>query len=472
MRKTIENLIYQMLFQVAKIIIPLITVPIVSRALGPSGVGVYNYTNSIAQYFVIFSGLGITLYGNREIARVRDSKEELSTLFWELVTLKFITTSILLFVYFISSSFSKDSLYYYVQGLTIFAVIFDISWFFMGLEDFKKVTSINLICQITSLILIINLIKQPSDVVKYIGIQGASLLISQILTWFFIKGKVELIRPKLKKVYFHLKKSLIYLIPQVSVLFYTNLNKTMLGLFTTKEAVAFYSNAQTINTMIIMLITTLDTVLLPKMSYLSANKDKKSILTIMQKTIHFQLFFSIAAMFGLISICREMVPWFFGNDFLFLNNLIPVFAPLLVVIPLGMAISRQYLLPTGKIKEYNISVIFGAIISLIISLSTISFLGIYAAVIATIISEFFVCISRLIPFIKHEKFHFRVKIIIRYLFCGVTMSLMIFILTKYFQLRPSPINTLLQVLVGTIIYMIMATLFNANPFVKKVWKNF
>ncbi len=39
MRKIIENLLYQVIFQIAKIVFSLISVPIVSRTLGPSCVG-------------------------------------------------------------------------------------------------------------------------------------------------------------------------------------------------------------------------------------------------------------------------------------------------------------------------------------------------------------------------------------------------------------------------------------------------
>ncbi|EMF0559422.1 oligosaccharide flippase family protein, partial [Enterococcus faecium] len=90
MKKTFYNFVYQSIFQVMKIILPLITIPIVSNVLGPSGIGIYNYTNSIAQYFVLIAGLGVGIYGNREIAIVRDDKIKLSKRFWELFGMSFI----------------------------------------------------------------------------------------------------------------------------------------------------------------------------------------------------------------------------------------------------------------------------------------------------------------------------------------------------------------------------------------------
>ncbi|MEI5993358.1 oligosaccharide flippase family protein [Candidatus Enterococcus mansonii] len=466
MRKALSNLFYQLIFQLAKIAIPVVTVPIVSKALGPSGVGVYNYTNSIAQYVIIASGLGITLYGNREIAQARDSMIDKSKVFWDLVLLKAIVTISLLTAYLYFSSFSNDRLLYYAQGLSILSVLFDISWFFMGIEDFKRVTLISVFFQILTLVAIVKFINSSGDVLIYILIQASGLLMSQYAVWFFIIKKVVFIKPSFSSMLFHLRRSLGYFIPQVAVLLYTNLNKTILGIFTDNDNVAFYSNAQTINTMIILLITTLDTVLLPKMSYLSAKENKKHMLIIIKKAIHIQLFFSIAAMFGLISICQTLVPWFFGTDFIFLNKLIPIFSPLIVVVPLGMAISRQYLLPTGNIKEYNTSVIIGAMISVLLNVITIHSLGIYSAVLATILSEFFVTVSRLYSFVKKESFTFEYLLIFKYFFCGMLMMLGIVFLTSYLNLSNSMMSNIIQIGFGLSLYFIFTGVLKVNPIIE------
>lgn len=78
MNKIGKNLAYQSSYQVLKILMPLITVPIVSHSLGSTGVGQYAFANSIAQYFVLITALGLPLYGTREIARMGDDKQLLS----------------------------------------------------------------------------------------------------------------------------------------------------------------------------------------------------------------------------------------------------------------------------------------------------------------------------------------------------------------------------------------------------------
>lgn len=114
MKNIAKNFFYQTIFQLAKIIMPIVTIPIVSNALGPDGVGLYNYTHSIAQYFVLFSGLGITLYGNRAIALVWAKKGNVSRTFWEIFIFKAFATILFLFIYFSIVFLFLDNQVFYV----------------------------------------------------------------------------------------------------------------------------------------------------------------------------------------------------------------------------------------------------------------------------------------------------------------------------------------------------------------------
>ena len=79
-----KNSIIMMLYEILGLIVPLILTPVVSRRIGPEGVGIYSYTYSIVTYFVIMIQLGVKLYGRREIAKVNDNKAEYSRVFCEI----------------------------------------------------------------------------------------------------------------------------------------------------------------------------------------------------------------------------------------------------------------------------------------------------------------------------------------------------------------------------------------------------
>lgn len=123
--KVLRNYIYNVSYQILAIILPIITYPYVSRTLLPQGVGIYSYTYSIVQYFVLFAGLGIPLYGNRQIAYVRDSNNKLSVNFWEILILEFNTVIISLFSYLLFIFYYQfDEKYLLIQSLYIIAVFF------------------------------------------------------------------------------------------------------------------------------------------------------------------------------------------------------------------------------------------------------------------------------------------------------------------------------------------------------------
>ena len=71
MSKSIKkSYLYNLIYQSLILIVPIITPPYLSRALGAEAIGIYSYTISITTYFVLFGSLGIALYGQREIAYV------------------------------------------------------------------------------------------------------------------------------------------------------------------------------------------------------------------------------------------------------------------------------------------------------------------------------------------------------------------------------------------------------------------
>ncbi len=446
-----------------KIVIPIITIPIVSMALGPAGIGIFNYTNSIAQYFVLVASLGVAMYGNREIALAYNRQEDISKLFWEIVVFKAILTLAVFFIYIAVVSFLPNSNYFYFQSLTILAVLFDISWFFMGIEDFKLTSVSSLFVQIITFVLILLFIKDSNDVGIYILIQTAGIFVSQVLVWFFIKPYITFQKINLKKSFSHIKGSFEFFIPQVAITLYTNLNKTLLGLFIGASAVGFYTNSLTLNTVFITIITTLDIVLLPHMSGLFAKKNVERIVELMDKTIDLQLFFSLPIMFGMLTVYDKLVPWFFGEKFLFINNVIPFFTPLIVIIPLGMAVSRQYLIPIGKVREYNKSVIIGAGINIISNLILLPTVGFFGVVISNLLAEFFVTAVRVRSFLKSTNFSFNFRRISIYFISALAMMMITRILTN--SMQASLITNIVQGLIAITLYFIFTVVMRTNPIV-------
>lgn len=461
MKNVAKNFFYQVIFQLTKIILPIVTVPIVSNAIGPQGIGTYNYTNSIAQYFILVAGLGVGLYGNREVALAWNRKENVSKVFWEIFTFKAILSVVSTITYLVLVSSFHNRIYFYIQAFAVLSVLFDISWFFMGIEDFKKTSLASLSTQIFAFILITLFVRDSNDTKNYIIIQTINVLLPQVIVWFFIKPYIRFERINVIESFKHFSGSFAFFIPQVAILLYTNLNKTIIGVFLDERSVGYYTNAMMLNFVFITIITTLDTVLLPHMSGLFAKNNIKKIVETMVNTIHLQLFFSIPIMFGMLTVYDKLIPWFFGSKFLFINQIVPLFSVLVVINPLGTAISRQYLLPIGKTREYNISVLVGAVINIVGISVLLPMIGLIGVVISYVTAEFFVTFVRTRAFIKVTGFKFNLRKITIYFITSFAMC----VVTRYLtiDMSASIATNILQAILAVTIYFVVTIFLKVNP---------
>ena len=252
-----RNYIYNVLYQVLVIIVPLITTPYLSRVLGAEKIGIYSYTLSITTYFILFGSLGVAMYGQREIAYLQDNKYERSKTFFEILFMRFITLGIALVVFYFSFVLKGDySTYYKILLLEIVANALDISWFFQGLEEFKKTVLRNSLVKIMSVIFIFILVKTQNDLIEYFIIYVLSTFLGNISLWIYLPKYIEKIKFKDLKVLRHLKPTIGLFIPQVAIQIYTVLDKTMIGsIIEDKSEVGFYEQAQKIVKLLLTIAT-------------------------------------------------------------------------------------------------------------------------------------------------------------------------------------------------------------------------
>ena len=165
-----KNYIYNLSYQLLVLIVPLVTMPYVSRVLGDYNVGVFNFIQAIVGYFVLLGCVGLNLYGQREIAACGDDLEKRSRVFAELQILRTVTvgTSFLLYTLGVTLFVQEIQIYYYLFSVEIFASVLDISWFFQGIEQFKIQTIRNVLVKMTGVAGIFLFVKSRNDLGIYI----------------------------------------------------------------------------------------------------------------------------------------------------------------------------------------------------------------------------------------------------------------------------------------------------------------
>ena len=453
-----KNYIYNLFFQIFNLLLPLITIAYLSRVLGSSGIGTFSYTQSIITYFIIFGSVGISLYGQREIAYNQNNIDKRSKTFWELFFLKCITMSISLILFFITLTFFKKyTLFFKILSLELIANIFDISWFYQGIEEFKKNITRNCLVKILNVLLIFIFIKDSSDIIKYFIIYVITLLTSNLSLWINIKNYIKKIKLKDLNIFYHFKFTLLLFIPQIAIQIYTVLDKSMIG-FIVKDMsiVGYYEQAEKIIKVILTIITSISTIMLPRIANCYSLKNQDKIKEYMYKTFNFILFLSFPMIFGLLALASTFIPIFLGPGYESVIPIIQLMSLIILFIGFSNIIGYQYLLPTKKQKEYTISVIIGSIINFILNIILIKNFKAIGATIATLIAEFFV-MGIQFYFIRHE---FSLKKIFNlgknYIFASIIMFIYCFILKDF--INNTKILLFAQLFIGIFIYMVLLIL--------------
>lgn len=447
----VKNYLYNAGYNILILLTPLLTVPYISRVLGPTGVGINATTNSVITYFLLAGTVGITIYGNREIAFIRDDLEKRSKTFWEIELLQIftITLSYVVFLVFLSMETQFKTAFFY-QSFYIVAGAFDISWYFMGLEDFKKTVVRNTFVKIISLIAIFTLVKTSNDVGIYILILSLSQLFGNMSLWPYLVYSIS--KPKWHELNLlqHLLPSLSLFVPQVATTIYLAVNKTMLWQLDSVTASGYYDYSDKLIKIVLAVVTATGTVMLPHVANLYANKRFAQVKKYLYASFDFVLAIATPMAFGIAGIASTFAPWFFGHKFASVNTLLMIEAPVIILIGLSNVIGQQFLLPTKRTKQFTKSVVLGALVNIIINIPLIIYWGVSGAMVATVLSELTVTAYQLFCVRRDLRISQLFTNLGKYLLSAFCMFLVIYALNT--QMTISVIALSGQIIIGLSLY--------------------
>lgn len=470
-----KNLIYNVLYQILILILPIITVPYVSRIIGTEGVGIYSYTYSIVYYFMMLCLLGINNYGNRTIAKTKENKYELSKNFISIYIIQFTMSIIMIILYIIYLIFFVEEykIIAIIQIIYILSSMFDINWFYFGLEKFKLTVTRNSLIKIVSIILIFLFVKDKNDLWIYTLILSLTTLLSQLLLFVFLKKEIIFIKVNKKEIAKHIKPALILFVPVIAISLYKIMDKIMLGYLINVVEVGYYEQAEKIINIPLGLITALGTVMLPRISSLISKGNDKIIKEYIKNSLKFMMFISFPIVFGLITISSNFIPMFLGYAFVKSSIILKYLSVTIIFLSIANVIRTQYLIPKEKDSIYIKSVILGAIINFIINLLLIPRYHSIGASIGTIFAEFSVMFYQLIKIKKEISIFKIIKENLSFLIKSVIMFIIIYPF-NYLKIEPIYI-VILQIINGCIIYFVLNfkyidNLINIKKIIKKLFK--
>ena len=450
-----KNYIYNLIYQILVLILPLITTPYLSRVLGAENIGIYSYTLSIATYFILFGSLGVAMYGQREIAYLQDDTYKRSKAFFEILLMRFITLGISLFIFYITFALDGQyALYYKILILEILANSLDISWFFQGLEEFKKTVVRNTIIKLICTISIFLFVKNSNDLIIYFIIYVLSNFIGNLSLWFYLPQFIKKINISDLNIFKHIKPTILLFIPQIAIQIYTVLDKTMIGvLLKDMTEVGNYEQSQKIIKVALTVVTSLGTVVSPRIANTIANHQNDKIEDYLKNSFNFVWFLGIPIMFGVMAISYEFVPWFLGEGFEKSKLLLIVGAPLIIAIGLNNVSGIQYLIQSKQQNLFTKSVIAGAIFNFVTNLILIPIFKSVGAIITSVCAESLILIVQLVYIRKQINLKIVLNNCLKYVMSGLIMLIAVSLLGIYMQ--ANIMTTFLQVVVGMIIYFVL-----------------
>ncbi|MGL6057904.1 MAG: flippase [Culicoidibacterales bacterium] len=455
--KVIKNYLYNMSYQMLNLVIPLITIPYISRVLGLENIGTYSFTSSIVQYFILFGMLGIGMYGGRKIAQNNNGDtHKRSQVFWSVYELQLITMTISLISYLIIFVVlnQENQFIYLVQVITLLGATIDITWFYTGIEDFKKTVTRNTIVKLISVAMIFIFVKTSEDLVLYITILASSSLVGQLTMWMYMPKLVHKPKLVLKEILAHLQPTIVLFIPQIATSIYLLLDRTMLGTLASVHDVGLYDQGMKIVKMVLVIVTSLGVVMLPRMSNLFANGKHEEAKKMIYQSFRFYNLVAFPIMFGLIAIAPFFIDWFFGPGYDGVQNVIIISSLMMVALSWSNIGGIQLLLPLERNREFTISVTTGAVVNFGLNLILIPKLGYIGAAIATLVTE---CSVTAVQFFMLRDY-LEFKMIFKPLLKIVPASLTMFIVSfgiGYFANQSTILVTMSQVVIGITVYIIM-----------------
>ncbi|SDJ11529.1 Membrane protein involved in the export of O-antigen and teichoic acid [Halanaerobium congolense] len=449
------NYIYNTILKVLNILFPMITFPYIARVLTASGVGKINFSLSVISYFILISRVGIPMYGIRECAKYRDNKKQLTKTVQEILIINLgsliISLTLFYLILFNSNTLENYKNILLILSINIISTSIGMEWFYQAIEEYKYITLRNVLVKIVSLVLIFLLIREQNDYNLYAFILVISVSLSYFFNFFYSRTYINLFKIysdyNFKK---HVKPIFLLFAMSISISIYTNLDKVMLGILTNDEAVGYYTSANKMVKVIVALVTSLGTVLLPRMSYYIKNDLTKEVNRLINKSINFITLLAFPASVGVFMLAKPIILIFTGDGYIEAISTIRILSPVILIIGLSNLIGVQILLSHGKEKLTLISTSIGALTNFLLNLLLIPYFNHNGAAIATITAEISVTVTQIYFAYSYLKGNISFKSVFQYCIGSILIVMTCLVVNHY--INNIILLTLMSILFSVFVY--------------------
>ncbi|WWB84949.1 oligosaccharide flippase family protein [Priestia aryabhattai] len=398
MSKTIKNIIYVTIQQVVNTILPFLTIPYIARVLGVEQNGVYSYSLTIATVFAVFFSFGFAIHGANVIAQSTGVTREIRFLEIQILRMLFLFIGIALFFLFVRyyrQGISEVVLI--LQGTLILVNFFDISWYYQGIGDFKKIVTRNIIVKLVGTVSVFVFVRKPEDLWIYIGLINGSQLLGNIVLFKDILYTVKYInRVEFNKFVVHSKVAFLLFLPNLSGLILSNFDKIFLGSIGDIVGLSNYQQAQRILSFLYTVLMIPSPVIIQKIASLRFTNNHKEANHYVYMGLNMYLALGFFCVFGVVLGAGDFIVIFLGSQYKGAIALFIILSPILITKTVGGVIGGWYLIPLGRNKLHSLPLVIGTIVSVALNIVITPLFGVKAAAIIFVFAEIVVIFIQLL----------------------------------------------------------------------------
>ena len=456
----VRNMLFNCIYKGVYLLFPILTIPYLSRVILPEGIGKVDFSISIVNYFLIFASLGIPQYGIREIAKSKSDLECLSKNFSEIYLINFFSTTVTVALYYLmifSLPYFADKIALFsIMGIVLILNIFNVDWFYQGMEQYGYIAVRSIIVKIISLTLIFVFVKRPEDYIIYAALYVFGISCNNIFNMLKLRKFIILFIHGLE-IRRHIKTITILLSTQLAITLYINLDITMLGIISGDKAVGIFTSASKLCKLIVLTITSVSVVLLPRISKLLTENNRAKINITISNMFDLLLFVSLPITIGIILLSEDIVLSFFGPDFFEAALTLRILASLIIILSIGNLFGMQVLMAFGKEKHMLVSVIAGFFINFILNMILIPTFSEKGAAIASLITEIGVLCIQCYMALQYIQLRISKTDLLSLFWSNLSVICILFIVTVFFPV--GFVRLIISALISSVLYILLNVMF-------------
>lgn len=395
-----KNSFYSFINALTTLVLPVITFPYASRILHPEGIGKVNFVTAIEGYFAIIAGLGISAYATREAARLRDNRHALTKFCKEMIAINSLSMAVsyglLCMAIIFIPKLESYRLMILIRSVNIFFTTIGLEWLYRAEEDFKYITLRSLIFKFSGLAYLFIFVRTQDDTIEYLIFGILTSVASNIYNLAHSRKYIDYRYRCRLELSRHLRPIFTFFGMSVIINVYTILDTSMIGFLSTETQVGYYSAATRLTKMTIGVLTSVTSVILPRLSYYRQTEEEKKFLSLAEKSLSINTLLALPMLVGLIFLTRPLVLLFAGEAYMPAVTAMNIISPILFFISSTSIIGGQIFPAMGKEKITLVSVGIGALVNISINTALIPRFGATGAATGTAVAELTVLVIDLI----------------------------------------------------------------------------